>query len=276
MPTLLDLCDGHPLMDSAASEVHGVSLGPVLRGHDSALLETRAIVTDSQRVELPIKWRQSCVVSRAWRLVNGIELYNIEDDPAQSFNLAPTYPNVVETLRGAYEDWWLLVSGKFDEEIPIVIGSTHEPETMLCTSDWHGTGWAWHQGLVREGHECNGHFAVEVAEAGRYEFELRRWPREQDTAIGDGIPGEITWYTGGRAIEAGTARLRIGTQMKEIAIAPSDRCAVLRFDLPSGCASIQSWFDPMPHRADIPETPRESPSDLGAYYIYVRRTARAT
>jgi hypothetical protein len=104
----------------------------------------------------------------------------------------------LQELRKHYEEWWALVSATFDEDCPIIIGSEHEKTSRLTTHDWHGKQRAWNQGQIRQGLECNGYWIIEIAEDGEYEFELRRWPKEEDRAMTDGIPGEITdWYHGG-------------------------------------------------------------------------------
>ena len=66
----------------------------------------RALVTDSQRLAHPVKWRKSAVMTDRWRLVNGRELFDIESDPGQRHDLAAAHPGVVLALRGAYDEWW--------------------------------------------------------------------------------------------------------------------------------------------------------------------------
>ena len=69
-----------------------------------------------------------------------------------------------------------LVSERFDEDCPIVIGTQNEPVTCITTHDWHGEAQAWNHGMIRRGLECNGYWAIEIPEDGAYSFELRRWP----------------------------------------------------------------------------------------------------
>ena len=40
----------------------------------------RMLVTDTQRNQWPVKWKKTSVMYGNWRLVNGDELYNIEND----------------------------------------------------------------------------------------------------------------------------------------------------------------------------------------------------
>ena len=75
------------------------------------------------------------------------------------------------------ENWWEIVSSRFDEECSIIIGSTRENCTVLTSHDWHGETQAWNQGQVRNGLECNGYWSINIEEDAEYVFELRRWPK---------------------------------------------------------------------------------------------------
>ncbi len=260
MPTLADLCGipgPHP------DNVHGISLAPLLRGEQHSLPE-RTIVTDSQRVESPIKWKQSATMTQRWRLVNGTQLFDIQADPGQRNDVAADHPNVVEQLRCEYEKWWETVSERFDDDPAIIIGSDNEPVSMITTHDWHNENseCAWNQGMVRQGLRCNGYWAIDAARPGRYEFELRRWPRQEDRGMTEGIPGEIVdWYTGGNALPLKEARIQVGECEGSRTIEPGDKAAIFEFELPAGPTSLQTWLV------------AENGEDIGAYYVYVRRVA---
>ena len=160
-------------------------------GGEETVWPDRALVTDSQRLAYPVKWRKSAVMTGRWRLVNGRELYAIKDDPGQRRDVAAAHPDVVSELRLAYEAWWQKVSRQFDEDIPIAIGGPGADRLRLNTHDWRNDDCecAWNQSLVRQGLICNGHWEVEVVEAGRYSFTLRRWPEEEGAAIRAGLAG---------------------------------------------------------------------------------------
>jgi len=263
LPTLIDLCG---LKAPEDVTFHGVSLKPLLMGQAqygrglTPPLPDRVVVTDSQRVEYPIKWRKSAAMTSRWRLINGVELYDILADPEQRNDIAADHPDVVQELRKHYEKWWKLVSATFDEDCPIVIGSEHEKTSRLTTHDWHGEQCAWNQGQIRQGLECNGYWIVEIAEDGEYEFELRRWPKEEDRAITAGIPGEITdWYHGGKALNLTTARVKIGEQEQTQTIDPEAKGITFAFGLEAGAMRLQTFL-----------TDADSVS-IGAYYVYARR-----
>ena len=76
-PTMVDLCG---LDAPNGVRFHGTSIKPQLYG-GAGEWPDRVIVTDSQRVEYPIKWRRSATMTQRWRLVNGKELYDIQSRP---------------------------------------------------------------------------------------------------------------------------------------------------------------------------------------------------
>ena len=259
LPTLADLC-GVSLPDHLPDHLHGQSVKPLLYGEEENWSE-RILVTDSQRVETPIKWRKSAVMTDRWRLINGKELYDIQADPEQRNDIADAHPDAAERLRNAYESWWETVSERFDDDPAVVIGTENEPLADLTTHDWHNerSACAWNQGMVRNGVRCNGYWRIEASKAGRYRFELRRWPMEEDRAVAEGIPGEaISWYTGGKALPICSARIRVGGEEQSAEVAQTDKGAAFEFDLPAGPADLQTW---------LIDSEGES---LGAYYVYAQ------
>ena len=259
LPTLADMC-GIPGPDAAA--IHGQSIAALVKGDDAEWPE-RVIVTDSQRVETPIKWRKSATMTDRWRLVNGEELYDIHPDPEQRLDVAAEHPEVVQRLRGEYERWWEVVSERFDDDPAIIIGSEREPESRITCHDWHNedSACAWNQGMVRQGIICNGDWAIDVAKAGVYAFELRRWPREEALGMTEGIPGEIMdWFHGGKALPLQRARIRVGDEEANGEIAPTAESATFHFALDAGATRLQTWLS------------TDDGEALGSYYVYARRT----
>jgi hypothetical protein len=256
LPTLMDMCD---IKDAEGVDFHGVSVKPLIMGKDEDW-EDRVVVTDSQRVEYPIKWRKSAVMNNRWRLINGVELYDILADPEQRNDLAKDHPDLVQELREYYEEWWSLVSASFDDPCPIIIGSEHEKISRITTHDWHGDQCAWNQGQIRQGLECNGYWVIEVAQDGEYEFELRRWPKEEDKNMTQCIPGEITdWYHGGRAIDLRVAQMKIAHQEQTQEIDPEAKGVKFVFNLKAGLTQMQTYL-----------TDAEGKS-IGSYFVYSRK-----
>jgi len=267
LPTLIELCGikvkPHP-------KFSGISLVPLLSSKNESWPK-RVIVTDSQRVEYPIKWRKSSTMTNRWRLINGEELYDIIADPRQRNDVAKTHSEVVQELRKHYEKWWELISATFDEDCPIIIGSEYEKISKLTTHDWHGKFCAWHQGFIRQGIACNGYWIIEISEDGKYEFELRRWPKEEDKAITEGIPGELTgWssnslcrkfisYQGGKALAFKNAHIKIGEEEQSCDIDPKMKSIKFIFNLKSGVTRLKTYL------SDATGDP------IGSYYVYIKR-----
>ena len=305
LPTLIELCglkrpagcdfDGRslvPLMEASIGE-NGSSAGAANRsGASPVRWPDRALVTDTQRLPQPIMWRRSAVLTDRWRLVNGDELYEIKRDPEQRRDIAAAHPDVVAHLRQAYEDWWEKVSRQFDEEIPIRIGGRDASRLRLNTYDWHNEELegAWNQCLVRQGLICNGYWEVEIAEAGTYRFDLRRWPSEEGAGIAAGLAGgepvgwtqlsieppsepcetdhscapEGSWkdrirWGGGVAIPVRRARIAVAGVEASTDVGQFDECASFTLSLPRGPAHLQTWLETADGRVQ------------GAYYVYVER-----
>jgi arylsulfatase B len=249
LPTLIEACR---LTGPAGVKCDGASIVPLLAGDDDNWPD-RVLVTDSQRIERPEKWRKSAVMTERWRLVNGEELYDIQAEPGQRRDLADGRPAVVQRLRRAYDAWWTDVSERFDEYCRIVLGSERENPSRLTCHDWHGSGATpWNQTHILRGTEGNGFWAVEVARAGEYVFSLRRWPREVDAPIGAAIPG-------GRAISASRARLKIGPVEREKPIPAGAEEVAFRVPLTPGDMQLQTWLT------------ADDGTSRGAYYVYVER-----
>jgi arylsulfatase A-like enzyme len=249
LPTLVDLCG---LKEPPGVGLDGTSIAPLLKGDDAGWPD-RVLVTDSQRIEHPEKWRKSAVMTDRWRLVNGKELYDIQADPGQKNDIAASHGKVVDRLRAAYEKWWAGVSERFDEYCRTVLGSDRQNPVCLTCHDWHGGGPVpWAQGHVRNGLEANGFWAVDVERAGEYEFSLRRWPREVDAPIEAAVPR-------GKAIRADKARLKIGAVDVAKSIADGAHEVTFRVSLEAGPAELRTWF-----------TAADGTS-RGAYYVYVKR-----
>lgn len=268
LPTMVELCG----LNNHGYRVDGRSLRPLLYGKDSEW-QARTLFTDSQREENLIKWKHTAVMTQQWRLVNPtdngdesrIELYDIQADPGQKSNIAADHPDIVRNLKAEYEGWWKDVSADGNRYVRIVLGNHHENPSRLNCMDWHGdqngSTLVWNQHQIRTAPIANGFWAVRIAQAGRYRFELRRWPTELDLAIDapyvDLIPNMES--APGRAIQVGLARLAIGAISRKSAVQAGDKFAAFEVTLPAGPAELRATF--------------ESPGgeSRGAYYVYAER-----
>ena len=267
MPTILDLCGVTPPADRS---FHGSSLTPLMRGDHDGTWGERILVADTQRIANPAKWRLSSVMRGPWRLVHGLELYDLRDDPGQRNDIAAEHPDVVAELRAGYEQWWELVSEQFDRDVPMVIGQDAEP-VRLTTHDMRNEACngAWNQRQVREGYVAGGYWAIDVRRAGSYRIELRRWPEDAGYALDAGIDGDdIEWrrdaiqeqhaphYSGGVALPIGWAALTVGGRSYHAETPSGDTAAAFEVDLQTGPDRLSAAFHDRIERT------------IGSYYVH--------
>ncbi|MGB0595257.1 MAG: arylsulfatase [Rubripirellula sp.] len=69
------------------------------------------------------KFKNCAVRTQRWRWVNNSELYDIQNDPYESKNVADKHPGVIADLREAYDEWWA-------ETLPLMVNeeSPYAPE----------------------------------------------------------------------------------------------------------------------------------------------------
>ena len=121
-------------MKNRGKEVDGKSLRPLLYETESQWPD-RTMVTDSQREDFLIKWKETAVMTQRWRLVNPtltgdptkLELYDMPKDPSQMADVASKFPEVVQSLVGQYDAWWSRASANGDRYVRAVLGSLIKP-----------------------------------------------------------------------------------------------------------------------------------------------------
>ena len=166
-PTLLELTGSK---QPKGYKFDGMSIASLLKPGAKPDWPERFLVTDSQRVRDPIKWRKSSVMSQGWRLVNGQELYDIEKDPGQTKNLAKENPKQVEKMKAFYDKWWAELEPTFAETTELHIGHEDHPVVSLTSHDWIGGPTPWNQGHNRSKYPLKkgksakheGHWALKV------------------------------------------------------------------------------------------------------------------
>ncbi len=271
LPTLIEMCDIAP---PAGVRFDGTSLLPLLKPTATATADAdwpdRILVTDSQRVKDPIKWRNSSVMTSQWRLINGKLLYDIKNDPGQRQDVATDHPDVVRRLTDFYDAWWAELEPTFADETPIYLGHPAENPATLTAHDWITTGLTpWNQRYIRDamhGPANTGFWNVKVHEAGDYTIRMRRWPAELDRPLtagvpaGQDVPGVKAYRTApGKAIELVKAKLRIGDHVAESAVLPNATEAVFHVRLSAGKTRLHASFE------------TEAGEIYGAYYAYVEK-----
>lgn len=259
LPTLIDLCS---LKVPADPQWDGVSLAGLLRGTRREL-DDRMLVVQYSRMGRQMPWKgDAAVLWKKWRLVEYKQLYHVGNDPAQEHDVAADHPEIVAKMREHYDRWWADVEPRVNELCNIVIGSEEEPVTMLSAADWQDV-FLDQQRQVRRGMRRSGPWGLEVRRSGRYEFELRRWPRETGAGLTEGVPalklvdGE---FAAGVPLPIARAKLRV-ENVEQSADVPADgKCIKFVVPLEKGVTKAQTWF----YDADGKEL-------CGAYYVYVQR-----
>ena len=224
-------------------ELDGSSLVPLLREGAGAWSD-RILVTDSQRVDQPVKWRKSAIMQDRWRLINGEELYDLRTDPSQASDVSQEHPGTVAELRRAYEQWWAGLGPSLTRTARIVLGSERQNPTWLSTHDIHGEV-VWLQSQVEEGKHGDGYWAVDVDQAGMYEVRLRRWPVEVDRPIREERPSsgiDDAPPPGSIFAEVSGARLRLGPHDIARPVPADAREVAFRVRLAAGPAKLQAHF----------------------------------
>ena len=189
LPTLIDLCG---LNKPANIEFDGHSLASLLRNQHGDWPE-RTLIIERQGTEAVEAFtadkpnqRPYAVLTERWRLVNG-ELYDIQDDPAQTTDLADEHPEVVESLKSEYRAYYADVFSNASDEACFIAGAPEEPATVFTARDWRPTKgkviWEMKQ-LERDDIFIQGFWPLEVVAPGDYQIEFARYPFEQARPIG--------------------------------------------------------------------------------------------
>jgi arylsulfatase len=272
LPTLVNLCS---LELTRNISFDGMSLVPQLK-ENKIIPEGRMFVINYSRMPMGFEYpspygqsmvrkEKSVVLWKRWRLIENRELYNLENDPMQTVDVVNQYPEVLLKMRKYLDDWWKPVKDIANDPQRIIIGNTKENPMMLTACEWLDV-FVDQQGQVKSGTEKNGYWLLDVDEAGTYEFELRRWPKELDRALSDPEPGtkETPLRAARLFIDAVLHQkeyLPYGYEGAHIELSPEDKSAIFRVDLEKGPIALHTWFD------------KEGwyNTAFGAYYVYVTK-----
>ena len=268
VPTLIDYCK---VKEPKNVKFDGVNIRSLIEG-TAKNWPDRILITDSQRVRDPIKWRKSSVMTDQWRLVNGKELYDIKADPGQKKNIAETKPNVIARLTKFYDDWWEEIVPTFGQPTAIYLGADAplaNPVTLTC-HDWIADGSTpWNQRHIRNAEKKpsnTGFWAVDIKSAGDYTVELRRWPKEADKAInaeleaGADVPGVKPFRAAvGKPFAAIKAHLKLGGKELTLPVKKTDKGIFFHIKLKKGRDELWAKFTDASGNA------------MGAFYAYVTK-----
>lgn len=254
LPTLVDICKletperGHLKLD-------GRSFYPLIKDKN-ADWKDRLIINHVQNVvDRQVKDKNTIVYTEKWRLINKKELYDIKDDPSQKNNIAEQNPEVVANLSRKYNDYWDELDVDNNPYPRPIIGSEFQEEIGLNSYNWIKDASAphcYHQRNVLSAVKGLGFWPVEIAENGRYQFEVRRWAKELNHPITASLAannvsditclGKPVVMGEGKAIPVAKIRLMVGDQQLEKEINASDVSAVFDIKLPAGETRVEAWL----------------------------------
>jgi len=270
LPTLLDLCG----MDAPkGAHFDGVSLAPALL--ERKLLPDRTLCINYSKMPTffaypspygtaQARMEETLVLRGPWRLLSDSRLYNIDDDPLQTRDIAQERPDIVQSLRRDARRWWKGLAADANRKGVTYIGIPGVDEVELTSCEWVNV-FTDQQSQVLKGTRRNSYWMLEAARPGRYRFELRRWPRQLGIPLRDAPDG-------GKACDVSSAKILVSfgapsfedlessgsTFSATGKVADGDLCASFELDLPAGPAVLHTWFD------DSAKEPL-----FGAYYVYV-------
>jgi arylsulfatase A-like enzyme len=237
MPTILDICD-----ITLPSNLDGQSMKPLLNANES-WDDERKLIIQCPRSRTRAKWKNTAVKYKKWRLVEGKELYNITYDFGQLKDVANDYPEIVNELKQSYEIFWNSLAPADELISEHILGAKESPEVRLEGMDWYEGDAPWtQQGLVNR--KSQGKWRVHIENDGKYQFELRRYPREKIMPI-----------------EAVSASIKIGESEAKVEIDKAASDAILVLELKKGTYDMITTFKDPEHT--------ESKDGWGANYVHV-------
>lgn len=231
----------------AEKVMDGTDISQYLLG--TSKIGDRYLVTDTQRISWPVKGRRSAVMQGDWRLVKGVELYNISEDPGQTYNIADQHPERVAAMNAFYESWWesVIKETKYStidlgvDEVDVI--TCHDARTIDYLPPWH-------QNMIRKGEPMKpAPFHVNFVTEGSYIFKLSRWPMESNLALGAALLDARTGTDSTDAIKDGKAMtfkkafVKIGEQELASDVDNTLLSADLELTIPKGKTELLAWFE---------------------------------
>jgi arylsulfatase A-like enzyme len=148
LPTLVDLLG---LSFKEKYPLDGISLAPTLRGEPQEV--SRAIFSHVASLAKVLNARPGAIRKDSLLITllpNGIELYDLKNDPGQQVDLSSKLPEQVLALSQEYEAWWKDVTKGIEMNRPVPI-SNQSPQIVLSGYEanfsgeirfFEGHGWA--------------------------------------------------------------------------------------------------------------------------------------
>lgn len=258
IPTLSALCGIDVPKDMKPD---GVDLSPLLTGEVTALENRTVFVHHRQDWRQPHDENQTCIMNKQWRLVNGRELYNLENDQLQLKDVASQNPEVVRQLLKDNERFLKITKTNPEyNELPVhVVGNEAQNEITLTIQHAIGQGpGIWKAEQVASGMKnVNNTHAIEIEKDGWYEIRCCRWPKECPGGIWGVPPKNPKNSYSYQSIKPQMVRIAIANQMLEKKIKGDEEAVTFRVNLQKGKTLLVNDFI-------------EGKEKYGVYYTYMR------
>lgn len=270
LPTLTELCG---LQLPRPIDFDGTSLAGLLTCKQDQL-PNRTLVVERQRNPASVKGSAFAAMNGTWRLVNGKQLYDIAVDPAQQNDIAAEYPEMVAKLAQDYERYWDRVSVDDRSHAVPIAGTPFDQEIFLTTADLRESTSLYRHNDTSEGDKAAGVWHLEIAKAGTYEFEVRRWPTEVSAPM-TGVPvatktvdswngtkpiKNLIYGNTFKALPIASVSLSVGDFSSQRPVVGRSPSVVFNVQLPAGKTKVESVF--------YDGAGKEL---THAYYVYVRK-----
>ena len=237
-PTIIDVCGLE-----VPANMDGRSLKPLLTDTKDWDVD-RTLIVQCPRHRKRAKYTNASVKTRKWRLLDGKLLFDAIEDPWLLNDISAKYPQVVDSLNSIYEVFW----ESFPDE-PIlarhILGANNAPEIRLNSMDWY-KGDSPHTQWQIASKRYNGTWPVKVVTKGRYQIELRLFPREHP-----------------QAITAEKATLKIGEKVFSENINSNYEKVIFQVELKQGQYDLSTKFE-------LTAKNQEKES-WGANFVYIKR-----
>lgn len=248
MPTLIDLIG---MNSSQITPFDGISLKNVLHGMEAKIKNRKAIVQYGGRIR-PNKHSWSAVLWDNWRLIDGVELYDISKDPGQENDVINNHPGIAKELQQFYDDYWASVKTLIETVEPIWVGHDVEKSVDLTCNNWIEADIDTQHWIARGSRNRNtlqreGPWQIKAVSAGKYRIRLSRWPFHLNRPLDMMGPSKSI---GGEPIEAGNALpIKIAAltldngNTHRITWDRKENFVEFELDLDEGLHRIQGWFE---------------------------------
>ena len=277
-PTLTSLCN---LTMNDSTMMDGLSLRDLMYNENVRQNPwERSLIIEVQRDKSPEKFNKSVVLKNKWRLINGKELFDLNSDAGQIFDVSEMYPDTVRELLNIYNDYYDDVTNEVHYSKCPLVGSESEKETILTAADWMPLDerlTPWNQFHISSGYKQEGYWDIRVDKEGEFKIGISRWPRESGLAMNEAMDPKkkidayeldlgrkFSIYNYNNiffpAIDIAKVRLQVDNIKAEKEVGPADKEVVFNMKLDHGLHRVKADF--LDNGGEI---------IAGAYYLVISR-----